>query len=77
VLDIANSGMPLAPEFGSELDGVPNQDLAQAKQRNPRDGFAAMETAQAAPTATNDKVSAIRAKPRTLGVRTTSAAKAE
>ena len=68
VFDTAHSGMQLAAEFGSELDVVPNQDRAQTEQRSPLDAFAAMEAAQATPTATNDNASAIRAKPRPLGV---------
>ena len=77
VFDTAHSGMLLATEAGSKLDVVPNQELAQTEQRSPLDAFAAMEGAQATPTATNDKASAIRAKPRPLGPRMTSAAKAD
>lgn len=76
VFDTAHSGMQLAAASEPRLDMVPNQERAQTKQRNPLDSFAAMEVAQATPTATNDKASAIRAKPRPLGVRMTSAAKA-
>jgi hypothetical protein len=67
VFDTAHSGMQLAAESEPRLDMVPNQERAQTKQRNPLDSFAAMEVAQATPTATNDKASAIRAKPRLLG----------
>jgi hypothetical protein len=77
VFDTAHSGMPLAPKFGPKLDVVPNQDLAQAEQRSPLDAFAAMEGVQVTPTATNDKASAIRAKPRPLGPRMTSTAKSD
>jgi hypothetical protein len=77
VFDTAHSGMPLAAEFGPKLDVVPNRDLAQANQRSPLDAFAAMEGALVTPTATNDKASAIRAKPRPLGPRMTSAAKSD
>ena len=77
VFDTAHSGMPLAAEFAPELDVVPNQDLAQTEQRSPLDAFAAMEAAQVTPTATNDKASAIRAKPRPLGPRLTRAAEAD
>jgi hypothetical protein len=77
VFDTAHSGMPLAAESGPKLDVVPNQDRAQAEQRSSLDAFAAMEAAQATPTATNDKASASRAKPRKLGVRMTSAARAD
>jgi len=71
VFDTAHSGMPLAAEFGPKLDVVPNQDFARTEQRSPLDAFAAMEGAQVTPTATNDKASAIRAKPRPLGARMT------
>jgi hypothetical protein len=67
VFDTAHSGMQVAAESEPRLDMVPNQDRAQTKQRNPLDSFAAMEVAQATPTATNDNASAIRAKPRLLG----------
>jgi hypothetical protein len=67
VFDTAHSGMQLAAASEPRLDMVPNQERAQTKQRNPLDSFAAMEVAQATPTATNDKASAIRAKPRLLG----------
>lgn len=77
VFDAAHSGMPLAAEFGPKLDVVPNQDLAQTEQRSPLDAFTAMEGAQVTPTATNDKATAIRAKPRPLGPRMTSAAKSD
>ena len=71
VFDTAHSEMQLAAESEPRLDMVPSQDRAQTKQRNPLDSFAAMEVAQATPTATNDKASAIRAKPRPLGARMT------
>ena len=77
VFDTAHSGMQLAAESGPKLDVVPNQDRAQTEQRSPLEAFAAMDAAQASPTATNDKASAIRAKPRALGARMTSAAKAD
>lgn len=77
VFDTAHSGMLLAAESRPELDVVPNQDLAQAEQRNPLDAFAAMEGAQAASTATNDKASAIRAKPRPPGLRMSSTAESD
>lgn len=48
--------------------------VAQADQRSPFNAFAAMEGSQVTPTATNDKASAIRAKPRLHGLRMTSAA---
>ena len=58
----------------AELNGAPKRDLAQVEQRGPLDAFAAM--AQAAPAATNDKASAISAKPRSLERRFTGAAHA-
>ena len=67
VFDTAHSGMQLAAESEPRLDMVPHQERAQTKQRNPLDSFAAIEVAQATPAATNDKASAIRAKPRLLG----------
>jgi hypothetical protein len=75
VFDTAHSGMPIAAEFGPKLDVVPNQDLARTGQRSPLDAFAAMEAAQVTPTATNDKASAIRAKPGPPGPRMSSTAK--
>ena len=77
VFDTAHSGMQLAAESEPRLDMVPSQDRAQTKQRNPLDSFAAMEVAQATPTATNDKASAIRAKPRPPGLRMSSTAKSD
>jgi hypothetical protein len=77
VFDTAHSGMPLATGFRSELDAVPNQDVAQAEQRSPLDAFAAMDGAQATSTATNDKALAIRAKPRPPGPRMSSAARSD
>jgi hypothetical protein len=74
VFDTAHSGMQLAAESESKLDVFPNQD--RAEPRSPLDAFAAMEAAPVTPTATNDKASPIRAKPRPLGIRMTSAAKA-
>jgi hypothetical protein len=76
VFDTAHSSMPPAAESGPK-QVVPNQDRAQAEQRSSLDAFAAMEAAQTTPTATNDKASASRAKPRKLGVRMTSAARAD
>jgi hypothetical protein len=77
VFDTAHSGIPLVAEFGPELDVASNQNLAQAEQRSPLYAFAAMEAAQATPTATNDKASAIRAKPRPLGPRMTGTIKTD
>jgi hypothetical protein len=75
VFDIAHSGMPLTAEIDPQPDVAPNQDIAEAKPRSPLDAFAAMEAAEVTPTATNEKVLAIRAKPRPPGTRMTSAAK--
>jgi hypothetical protein len=77
VFDTAHSGMQLAAESEPRLDMVPSQDRAQTKQRNALDSFAAMEVAQATPTATNDKASAIRAKPPLLGPRMTGTIKTD
>ena len=77
VFDTAHSGMQLAAESEPRLDMVPSQDRAQIEQHSPLDAFAAMEAAQVTPTATNDNASAIRAKPRPLGVRMTTASKAD
>jgi hypothetical protein len=75
VFDTAHFGMPLAAELGRELDVAPNLDLAE--RRSPLDAFAAMAGAQVTPTATNDKASAIRAKPRPIRPRMSSTAKAD
>jgi hypothetical protein len=77
VFDTAHSGLPLATEFESGLNAVPNQDLTQAEQRSPRDAFAAMGGAQTTSAATNDKASAIRAKARPAGPRISSTAISE
>jgi len=77
VFDTAHSGTQLAEESVSKPDVVPNQDLAQAEQRSPLDAFAAMEGPQGTSTATNDKASAIRAKPRPPGLRMSSTAKSD
>ncbi|MFQ3456671.1 hypothetical protein PMN64_25645 [Bradyrhizobium sp. UFLA01-814] len=74
VFDTAHAGMSLSTALESKLDTISNQDLAQIKQRSARDAFAAMDEAKVAPTATNDKASAIRAKPRPLGTHMTSTA---
>jgi hypothetical protein len=75
VFDTAQPGMRIAAESGSELDAVPNQDV-QTEQRSPLEAFAAMEGPQVTPIATNEKATAIRAKPRPPGPRMSSAAKA-
>jgi hypothetical protein len=66
--------MSVATASELERNVVPNRDVAQVKQRNPRDAFAALEAV--APAATNDKASATRAKPRMLQPLMTSAIKA-
>ena len=76
VFDTAHSGMLLAAASGPELDVIPNQDLAQAKQRSALDAFAAIGV-QATPTPTNENSSAILAKPRPPRPRMTSAAKTD
>jgi hypothetical protein len=77
VFDTARSGMPLMAEIAPQPDVAPKQDFAEVKPRSPLDAFAAMEAAEVTPTATNEKASAIRAKPRPPGTRITSAAKAD
>jgi hypothetical protein len=77
VFDTAHSGLPLAAEINPQPDVAPKEDFAEAKPRSPLDAFAAMEAAEVTPTATNEKASAIRAKPRPPGARMTSAAKAD
>jgi hypothetical protein len=77
VFDTTHSGMQLAAESEPKLDMVPNQDRAQTEPSSLLDSFAAMEVVQATPTATNDKASAIRAKPRLLGPRMTGTIKTD
>ncbi|MGF6431232.1 hypothetical protein ABIE91_006452 [Bradyrhizobium elkanii] len=60
VFDTSHAGKSVAADSGFERNVVPNRDVARARQRSPRDAFAAMEAI--APTATNDKASATRAK---------------
>jgi hypothetical protein len=76
VFDTAHSGMQLAAQSESKLDVVLNHDRAQTEPRSPLDAFAATESAPVSPTATDDKASAIRAKPRPLRAHMTNAAKA-
>ena len=64
VLDTTHPQPSLAPETHPESDIVQRQELAGSEQRGPPNTFAALEPAHAASAATNDKVSAIRAKPR-------------
>jgi hypothetical protein len=73
VFDTAHSGKPLATE--PELHVGLSRDAAA--QRGPLDSFAAMDRAQAPPTATNANASAIRAKPQPPGPRMTSATKTD
>jgi hypothetical protein len=75
VFDTAHSEKPFTALSGPELNDVLSRDVAQARQRNLRDAFAAMETI--APAATNDKASATRAKPGPLQPLMTSAIKAD
>ena len=77
VFDTTHSGMQLAAEPEPKLHMVSNQDPAQTEQRSPLDSFAAMDVAEATPTATNDKASAIRAKPRLFENPMTRAAKTD
>ncbi|WP_139861777.1 hypothetical protein [Bradyrhizobium ivorense] len=72
VFDTAHSEMSAPAELEARQDAIPNQKLAQTNQRNRFDALAAINGNQDTPTATNDKASAIRAKPRPLGARMTS-----
>jgi hypothetical protein len=76
VFDTAHSGLQLTAGSESKPDVVPDQDRAETEPRSRRDAFAAMEAAPATPTATNDKASAIRAKPGLFGARMSNVAKA-
>ena len=64
VFDTTHPRPSLAVETHPEPDIGPKQELAGSEQRGPLNTFAALEPAHAASAATNDKVSAIRAKPR-------------
>lgn len=68
VFDTRQEGMSIAAAVEPERDAASGENLAHARQRNPLDAFAAMNT----PTATNDNGSAIRAKPQPHGPRMTS-----
>jgi hypothetical protein len=77
VFDTAHPRPSLAPETHPEPDIVPRQALAGSEQRGPLGAFAAMEPADAARAATNDKASAIQAKPRPVWLRMTGTIKAD
>src|SRR5262245_8891164 len=64
VFDTTHPRPSLAAETHPEPDIVPKQELTGSEQRGSLNTFAALEPARAASAATNDKVSAIRAKPR-------------
>jgi len=68
VFDTRQEGMSIVAAVEPERDAASGENLAHARQRNPLDAFAAMNT----PTATNDNGSAIRAKPQPRGPRMTS-----
>ncbi|MCA1401131.1 hypothetical protein [Bradyrhizobium sp. BRP56] len=75
VFDTAYSGKPRAADSRPALNDASNPDVAQVRQRNPRNAFAAMEAVT--PTATNDNASATPAKPRSLQRLMTSAIKSD
>jgi hypothetical protein len=77
VFDTAHSGLPLAAEASPEPDVPSAQDLAGSEQRGPLDAFAAAEPADAARAATNEKASAIHAKPRPARFHMTGMVKAD
>src|ERR1700754_1815636 len=62
VFDTSHSGLSLAAEARPEPTIVPPQGLVAVEQRGSLDAFAAMQSEQTAPTATDDKASAIPAK---------------
>jgi hypothetical protein len=77
VFDTTHPRPSLAPETHPEPDIVPRQELAESERRGPLDSFAAMEPTDAARAATNDKASAIQAKPRPARLRMTGTIKAD
>jgi hypothetical protein len=77
VFDTAHSGLPLAAAAHPEPDVPSAQDLAASEQRGSLNAFAATEPADAARAATNEKVSAIHAKPRPARFRMTGMVKAD
>jgi hypothetical protein len=77
VFDTAHSGLPLAAEAHPEPDVPSARDRAASEQRGPLNAFAATEPADAARAATNEKVSAIHAKPRPSSFRMTGMVKAD
>src|ERR1700754_2354232 len=77
VFDTTRSGLSLAAEARPEPDVMPSQGLVAVEQRRSRDAFAAMQSAQAVPTATGDKASATPAKPRPAGPRIARIAEAD
>jgi hypothetical protein len=76
VFDTARSGLPIAAEAHPELHSPSAQDLAASEQRGSLNAFATTEPADAAQAATNEKVSAIHAKPRPARFRMTGLVKA-
>ena len=77
VFDTAHSGLPLAAEAHPEPHVPSTQDLAASEQRGSLNAFAAMGPAGAAQAATNEKVSAIHAKPQPATFRMTGMVKAD
>jgi hypothetical protein len=76
VFDTAHSGLPLAAKVHPEPHVPAAQDLAASEQRGSLNAFATTEPADAAQAATNEKVSAIHAKPRPARFRMTGLVKA-
>ena len=77
VFDTAHSELSRAGEAHHDQDVLPSPELAGLEQRGPLNAFAAMESAHAAPAATNDKASAIQAKPQPARFRMTGTIKAD
>jgi hypothetical protein len=77
VFDTAHSGLPLAAEAHPAPEVPSTQDLAASEQRGSLNAFAATETPDAARAATNEKVSAIREKPRPARFRMTRMVRAD
>jgi len=77
VFDTAHSGLLRAAETRHNENVPPDPELAELEQRGSFNAFAAMEPADTAPGATNDKASAIQAKPRPARLRMTGTTKAD
>jgi hypothetical protein len=64
LFDTARSGPSPAAKAQIETYVLPSQNLDSVQQRRYFDAFAAIGSTEAAPPATNENVSAIRARPR-------------